>query len=206
MRLVLISDTHRRHARVTLPDGDVLIHAGDATSMGTEGEIADFDAWLGRQPHPRKIVIAGNHDWLFERDTKLARSLITHATYLEDEGVEIDGLRFWGSPWQPRFMNWAFNLDRGAPLRAKWERIPAAIDVLVTHGPPHGTLDRTWGGQHVGCEELAAAVARVRPRLHVFGHIHESHGRHESGGTTYVNASTCDARDKPVNPPVVVDL
>ena len=206
MRLVLISDTHRKHGHLALPDGDVLVHAGDATSMGTVPEIAEWNEWLGRQPHRHKVVIAGNHDWLFERDPAIARGLLTNATYLEDGGVTLEGLRFWGSPWQPRFFRWAFNLDRGAPLREKWERIPAGTDVLITHGPPQGILDRTWHGESVGCEELAPIVARLRPRLHVFGHIHESHGRLDRDGTTYVNASTCDAREKPTNPPVMVDL
>lgn len=206
MRLVLISDTHRRHGRLSLPAGDVLIHAGDATSMGTAPEIAEWNEWLGRQPHRQKVVIAGNHDWLFEREPALARSLVTHATYLEDSEVVIDRVRFWGSPWQPRFFRWAFNLERGAPLRAKWDLIPDGIDVLITHGPPHGILDRTFHGEPVGCEELAAVVARRRPRLHVFGHIHESHGRLERDGTVFVNASSCDVRDRPTNPPVVVDL
>ncbi len=205
MRLVLISDTHCRHGRLTLPDGDLLVHAGDSTSMGTVSEITEFNAWLGRQPHRHKVVIAGNHDWLFEREPALARELLTNATYLEDGEATIEGVRVWGSPWQPRFFRWAFNLDRGAPLRAKWELIPAGIDVLVTHGPPKGTLDATWRGEPVGCEELALAVARVRPRLHVFGHIHESHGRIDRDGTTFVNASTCDARDRPSHAPVVVE-
>lgn len=206
MRLVLISDTHRRHARLALPEGDLLIHAGDFTGSGSAQEIADFDAWLALQPHRHKIVIAGNHDRLFEREPERARALLRHAVYLEDSETTIDGLRLHGSPWQPRFLDWAFNLDRGEPLREKWARIPAGIDVLVTHGPPHGVLDRTWHGKSVGCEELAVAVARVRPRLHLFGHIHESHGRIERDGTTFVNAAICDARDKATRSAVVVDL
>lgn len=205
MRLVLISDTHRRHARLALPEGDVLIHAGDFSSSGGAAELADFDGWLARQPHRHKVVIAGNHDRLFERDPAAARALLQHATYLEDSGVTLEGLRLWGSPWQPRFMNWAFNLERGAPLRAKWAAIPDALDVLITHGPPHGVLDRTWDGRSVGCEELAPIVAQRRPRLHVFGHIHEAHGRVERDGTTYVNAAICDGHDRPTWPPVVVD-
>ncbi len=206
MRLVLISDTHRRHGQLTVPAGDVLVHAGDFSSGGRPQEIADFDAWLATQPHACKVVVAGNHDFLFERDPAAARALLGHATYLEDSGATIGGLRFWGSPWQPRFFDWAFNLDRGAPLAAKWALIPDGVDVLVTHGPPHAILDRTLRGEPVGCEELAKALPRIRPRLHVFGHIHEAHGTLEREGTVFVNASSCDVRERPVHAPIVVDL
>jgi predicted phosphodiesterase len=206
MRLVLLSDTHCRHADLAVPDGDVLIHAGDFTRRGTEPEIRLFTSWLATLPHRVKVVVAGNHDFLFERDPARARALVTGATYLEDSGVSIDGVTVWGSPWQPRFFDWAFNLERGAPLRAKWQLIPSGTQVLVTHGPPMGVLDRTWRGTSVGCVDLADAVARVKPRLHVFGHIHESHGELERDGVRYVNAANCDERDHAVHPPVVVDL
>ena len=142
MRIVCLSDTHNLHSAFAVPEGDVLVHAGDATLRGTREEVVAFDAWLGTLPHRHKVLVAGNHDWLFEREPDRARGMITNATYLQDEGVTIDGLAFWGSPWQPWFLSWAFNLQRGAPLREKWDRIPAATDVLITHGPPHGILDR----------------------------------------------------------------
>jgi hypothetical protein len=126
--------------------------------------------------------------------------------YLQDEAVEIEGLRIWGSPWQPEFLDWAFNLPRGAALREKWDRIPSGTDVLITHGPPQGVLDRVDEGRREGCADLLNAVARVRPRLHLFGHIHEGYGCLERDGTTFVNASICDRAYRPVNPPVVVDL
>ena len=131
---------------------------------------------------------------------------MTGVTYLEDEEVEIEGLRLWGSPWQPWFYDWAFNLPRGPALRAKWDRIPAGIDVLVTHGPPHGVLDHVGRGEDVGCEELLEAVRRVRPRLHVFGHIHEGYGQLERDGVRFVNASTCTLSYDPVNAPILFDL
>ena len=206
MRVVCLSDTHHQHARLVVPEGDVLVCAGDFTRRGDRADVEAFDAWLGTLPHRHKIVIAGNHDFAFEREPAAARSWIRHATYLEDSGCEVEGLRVWGSPWQPRFFDWAFNLDRGAPLRAKWELVPADTDLLVTHGPPFGILDRTHDGRRVGCEELALAVARIRPKLHVFGHIHEDPGVVERDGTVYVNASSCDVRYRPVQPPIVVDL
>jgi Icc-related predicted phosphoesterase len=205
MRIVCISDTHERHREIAVPDGDVLVHAGDLTRRGDRAAVLDFDAWLGDLPHRHKVVIAGNHDFCFERSSA-ARGWFRHATYLQDEGVTIEGVRFWGSPWQPRFFDWAFNLDRGAPLRAVWARIPVGVHVLITHGPPFGVLDRTARGEAVGCEELLAAVARVRPRLHVFGHIHEAAGRVERDGTTFVNACSCDLGYRASQPAIVVDL
>src|SRR5690606_27797878 len=127
-------------------------------------------------------------------------------TYLRDAGVEIDGVRFWGSPWQPEFFDWAFNLPRGEALAARWALVPEDTDVLITHGPPRGILDRTVTGTPVGCDDLRAALDRLAPRLHVFGHIHEAYGRVEGPRTTFVNASVCDVRYRAVNDPVVVDL
>lgn len=205
MRLVLLSDTHQRHDQVAIPDGDVLVHAGDFSRTGTVREVTTFNVWLGTLPHRHKVVIAGNHDFLFEREPQVARSLLTNATYLEDSGATIDGLRFWGSPWQPRFFDWAFNLDRGAPLKAKWDLIPTGTDVLIVHGPPHGVLDRTLRGEAVGCDALRATIERLQPRLFVCGHIHEAYGEQRLGGTRCVNASSCDVRERPVHPLIVVD-
>lgn len=206
MRVVCISDTHHQHRSLKVPDGDLLVCAGDFTRRGDRADVVAFDAWLGTLPHAHKVIIAGNHDFAFETDPAAARSWIQHATYLQDSGCVVDGLRVWGSPWQPRFFDWAFNLDRGAPLRAKWDLIPADTDVLITHGPPFGVLDRTHDGRRVGCEELAKAVARIRPKLHVFGHIHEDYGMVERDGVTYINASSCDLGYRPRQAPIVVDL
>lgn len=218
MKIVCLSDTHGLHDQVAVPDGDLLLHAGDFTMRGRPEEITPFDAWLGTLPHRHRVVVAGNHDFLFEKSPAEARRLLVNATYLEDSAATIDGLRVWGSPWQPWFMDWAFNLRRGEPLREKWSLIPDGTDILVTHGPPHGIRDEvrklagrafaaiTGQGGHVGCEELLAAVEARPPRLHVFGHIHEGYGIERRGATTFVNASICDARYRPVNAPVVVEL
>ncbi len=202
LRVIAISDTHGYHDRVTVPDGDVLIHAGDLTKYGKLEEVREFDTFLAALPHRHKIVIAGNHDWCFQREGDAARALLRHATYLEDAAVELEGWRFWGSPWQPEFMDWAFNLRRGAALREKWDLIPDGTEVLITHGPPLGHGDRTFGGLEVGCEELAAAVLRLSPLFHVFGHIHEGAGITRAAGTTYVNAASCDVFYDPVHPPI----
>ncbi len=206
MRIVCVSDTHGRGRDAVVPDGDVLVHAGDLTSMGTLPQIAQEAAWLRSLPHRTKVVIAGNHDFAFEHEPREAVALLRDLVYLEDSEATIDSVRFYGSPWQPRFFDWAFNLDRGPAIRARWDRIPAGIDVLVTHGPPAGVLDRTAAGMDVGCADLLDAIARVRPKVHVFGHIHEAYGLVVKDGTTFVNASTCNRSYKPVQPPIVVDI
>jgi Icc-related predicted phosphoesterase len=205
IRLVFLSDTHAQHGRVVVPDGDVLVHAGDFTRQGAFEDVAHFDRFLAGLPHAHKVVIAGNHDFCFERTPDRAREVLTHCTYLEDSGATVAGIRFWGSPWQPFFFDWAFNLPRGEKLREKWAKIPEDVDVLVTHGPPKGILDRTYDGRREGCEELRARVDRIDPPVHVFGHIHEAAGVESRGRTLFVNAATCTLRYEPTNPPIVVD-
>lgn len=206
MRIVCLSDTHTLHDAVHVPEGDVLVHAGDFSSRGNKKEIEAFAKWFRGHAHPHKVIVAGNHDFLCERDPARAREILGDVTYLDTEGAEIEGLRFWGSPWQPWFFDWAFNLARGPELAQHWALAPSDVDVLVTHSPPMGCLDLTVGGEHVGCADLAAALPRIRPKLHVFGHIHEAAGTvvHDGGSIT-VNASNCDVRYRPVNPAVCID-
>jgi Icc-related predicted phosphoesterase len=206
VRIVCVSDTHGYHDAIGVPDGDVLVHAGDLTKRGTVDEIRAVSIWLAGLPHKHKLVVAGNHDFLFERDPAAARALFVGVTYLEDEAVELDGVRFYGSPFTPEFFNWAFMLPRGESLRAKWSAIPKGVDVLITHGPPHKVLDHTLHGDDAGCEELAKRVAEVKPRLHVFGHIHEGYGTLDVGPTHYLNASICTFDYRPKNVPLVFDL
>jgi Icc-related predicted phosphoesterase len=208
MKIVCISDTHERHEQIALPDGDLLICAGDVTANGNLGSLERFAKWIQRQPHEHKILIAGNHDYCFEAEVgrSLMRRCAPDVHYLQDSGVVIDGLRVWGSPWQPRFYDWAFNLDRGPQLAAKWALIPTDTDILITHGPPFGTLDRTPRGDRAGCEALAARLDELRVRLHVFGHIHDSYGVFEGRDRISINASICDERYVAANEPIVVTL
>lgn len=189
-RLVLLSDTHGCHERLSVPEGDILVHTGDFTNNGKELAVRAFARWFAAQPHPHKVVIAGNHDYCLDLDKALGRQVFQGASYLLDSEVVVEGLRIYGAPWQPEFMNMAFNLTRGPALQAAWSRIPNGVDVLLTHGPPFGVLDRTFDDRLVGCEELRMAVDRVGPKLHVFGHIHESAGSVGEGGMLFVNAST----------------
>ena len=205
-RLVLISDTHFLHHEVDVPDGDILIHAGDSLGHGTLDELKNVNEWLGSLPHKYKILISGNHDWCFEKDNKAARQLVTNAIYLQDSAVKLSGFKIYGSPWQPRFFDWAFNLDRGEPLAKVWAKIPDDTDILVTHGAPYKILDRTEHNIDTGCEDLLRRIEAVKPRLHLFGHIHEGYGEREIAGTKFVNASICDVRYRARNSPIVLDL
>lgn len=210
LHLVCISDTHGLHAQVSVPPGDVLIHAGDCLRRGSRDDLREFLRWFARHPHRHKILVAGNHDWVFEKHPELAQQLcsVMGVHYLQDSGVTLDGVEFWGSPWTPRFFDWAFMLERGGnALRHRWSLIPESTDVLITHGPPQGILDDAPVGGHVGCELLRDRVSEVKPDLHVFGHIHEGFGarqllpRHRHP-TTHLNASTCNPNYQPVNKPV----
>jgi Icc-related predicted phosphoesterase len=167
------------------------------SSQGTPSEILQFLEWFSELPYTHKVLVAGNHDWLFERDPAAALSLLANypsITYLNDSGATIEGIRFWGSPVQPTFMNWAFNRDP-AEIRQHWDRIPDGIDVLVTHGPPAGILDTIENHRPgAGCPLLRAAVSRVKPRLHVFGHIHEGRGIRQVEETLYVNAAVLNGK------------
>lgn len=209
MRLTVISDTHSLHRQIeSIPDGDVLIHAGDSLGVGTLEELEDLNDWLGTLPHRHKILIAGNHDWCFQDHPEEARRRVTAAHYLQDSGVTIDGVHFWGTPWTPQFHDWAFNLPRGDALAQRWAQIPEHTDVLIVHGPPHGILDRVnehFGGGQVGCEALRDRLLARPVPLVLFGHIHEHYGQHRESGSLYVNASTCTDRYRPDNPPVVLE-
>lgn len=198
MRLVCVADTHLYDdALGELPEGDVLVHAGDLLRSGRMVELEYAAQWLHAQPHRHKVVIAGNHDWCFVRAPGPARARLAPAvTYLEDDEVTIEGVRFWGSPWQPEFYDWAFNLPRGEPLARKWAAIPSGVDVLVTHGPPRGYGDRVEG-ERKGCDDLLEAVDRVQPALHVFGHIHEDGGLWQRGPTTIANITTWECMRGP---------
>ena len=207
-RIVCLSDTHNCNRQIAVPDGDILIHSGDATIRGTIEEIILFNDWFAKLPHRHKVFVAGNHDWLFETSNRLARTLLdTSIHYLQDSSVEIENLKIYGSPWQPRFFDWAFNLTRGAEIAQKWKLIPDDTDILITHGPPHGIMDEVptqYGIENAGCEELRKRVEQIRPRLHVFGHIHSGYGTAKKFNVNFVNASNCTESYEPMNPPIVI--
>jgi Icc-related predicted phosphoesterase len=188
LTIVVLSDTHELHREVDVPPGDLLIHAGDFTMDSRNAEkLIDFNEWLGYLPHSFRIAIPGNHDFAVEDPSR--RQLLTNATLLINECVEVMGLKIWGSPATPLFGE-AFGVATERGRADLYSRIPADTDILVTHGPPYGILDRVPGSDyHQGCRELLAAVRRVRPMLHVFGHVHEGNGTFSTPDTLFVNAA-----------------
>lgn len=207
MRIVCISDTHGRHGDITLPDGDMLLHAGDVSMRGKESEIQVFLDWFGKLDYKYKVFVAGNHDFFFEKtaEDRIRGMIPKGVVYLNDSGVTIEDISIWGSPIQPWFMDWAFNRQRGDEIKKHWDLIPPGTDILLTHGPPFGILDRIYTGLQVGCEELAAKLSGCKPRLHVFGHIHEAYGTEQSGDTLFVNASVLNRHYEPANAPFVFE-
>jgi Icc-related predicted phosphoesterase len=207
MRIVAISDTHGQHERLQVPDGDLLIFAGDCSSRGYLQEITSFLEWFSNHPHKCKVMIAGNHDFLFEEQPCLAETLIPKGIhYLNDSGVVIEGMPILGSPVSPRFFDWAFNRDRGSQIERHWSQIPRSTEILITHGPPAGILDQTLRGEVTGCEDLLRNVQHIKPKLHIFGHIHEGYGKSEKDGTLFVNACNLDAHYRMRNVAIVLDI
>jgi Icc-related predicted phosphoesterase len=208
MKFVCISDTHGQHDEVTLPPGDVLLHAGDVSPKGTPAQVADFLDWFAVQHYQYKIFIAGNHDFYFERETAetVADMIPPGIIYLNDSGITIEGIHLWGSPISPWFFDWAFNRRRGGDIQKHWNLIPANTNILITHGPVYDVLDKTVRGEKVGCEDLLQTVNTLRPAVHLCGHIHEAYGQVQQNGTRFINASVLDHRYRLMNEPVVFEL
>jgi Icc-related predicted phosphoesterase len=206
LRLVLLSDTHELHREVDVPDGDILIHAGDFTMFSRSlSAIEDFNVWLGELPYRIKICVPGNHEFFLERDLS-RRSLLSDATVLINERFEVNHLKFWGSPVTP-LANTAFGIASAEDRKRLYAQIPDDTDVLVTHGPPYGILDSTpESGFHSGCRELFDAVMRVKPKLHVFGHVHGAYGIFHTDDTTFINAALLGAHGDIDKAPIVVRM
>jgi Icc-related predicted phosphoesterase len=214
-RITFISDTHNKHNSLTefLPGGDLLICSGDISGRGSITEIENFMKWFDEiDNYDTKVFIAGNHDFGFESENEKLIGLLTgykNIDYLQDERIDLwDGndeqLVIYGTPWQPEFHNWAFNLPRGEKLKEKWDKIPVDVDILITHGPPFGKLDFVqYNNINVGCEELMKRIGEIKPKIHVFGHIHEGFGYVFDGNTHFINASVLNERyefrNRPVN-------
>lgn len=175
LSFVIVSDTHNCHEPITIPSGDFLIHLGDFCVEGTKEEIISFDQWLSKQSHKHKIVICGNHEHSPIKNTQtLLQQHLKNAILLQDESIEIEGIRFYGSKWI-----------------SNWDKIPKNTQVLLTHRPPKGHGDKVFSGFHIGVKELSERVKQVKPQLHLFGHVHESYGVSKDEHTVYINAANC---------------
>ena len=209
MKLCIISDTHNRHRKLTLPEADTIIHCGDFTSMGYEHEIRDFMKWFSHlNQYSYKLLIAGNHEFLFETNGLLARSYVpNNVHYLEDSGIEIEGLNFYGSPVQLPFLDYAFNRPE-SKLELHWKAIPDDTDVLITHSPPYGIFDYVERDKsHQGSPSLYwEVVERIKPLISTFGHIHNGYGIKVIENTTFINAALADDRNQIINQPILVEI
>lgn len=195
LKIYAFSDTHNLHDKIIVPECDVLIHAGDSTGLGSMQEIIPFLDWYSKQSARYKVLISGNHDWGFEKQPDFYRLACSERgiTLLNDELVEIEGLKIYGSPIQPYFCNWAFNRFPGEDIQKHWDRIQKC-DVLVTHGPPYGILDETPRGDWAGCRQLLNKILELKIPVHIFGHIHDNNGVKEFMGTKFYNVACCDEK------------
>jgi len=195
-RIWLFSDSHGKHEELGVPENiDIAICAGDMGTYKNPFECrADLDRsllWYNELPIEHKLYIPGNHDTALEAD------LVYPIKYLNIEvlihqAIEIEGIKIFGSPYTPAFYNWAYNSTE-EELKKLWEDIPSDTDILVTHGPPKNILDRCQDGYRAGCQHLMDRINIVKPKIHVFGHIHEDGGKEEIyPDTIFYNASVLD--------------
>lgn len=223
MKIVSFSDTHMQHEKVNLPKCDLAIFAGDFTHRGKLPDAKNFLDWYSKQTQCKhKVFIAGNHDicadsnfdWETGADLWWENLLEEYSEliYLENNTVEIEGLRIWGSPITPWFHGdyWAFNKYRGWDNIGKvWENIPQNSDIVITHGPPYGILDVVPDGNNVGCEDLLKTLLFIKPKLHIFGHIHCDHQDNrivEQEGITFINASCLNNNYQFIQQPVKIEI
>lgn len=230
MKVVAISDTHGFHDQIEIPECDILCHAGDLTMRGSKSEVVSFLNWFSKQKAKYKIFIAGNHDFFFDHDwrayTDYGKSrhkgkqrgtkeeiaellaLYPDITYLNDSMIEVEGIKIWGSPIQPWFHDWAFNRKPSVDIKPHWDLIPEKVDIIITHGPPYDYGDLVvWDGRKVGCSELRSQIHfRIKPQVHICGHIHEGYGVVEDCNVKFINASVLNEHYYNVNKPVEFEI
>ena len=218
MIITVISDSHGKHNEITqdLPGGDLLLHAGDISSMGYQHEVQQFCKWFNNvENYGHKIFIAGNHDWGFQNNVEKIMEIVNSyktVTYIQDETVSVGDdkkmVNVYGSPWQPEFYNWAFNLPKnGNELAEKWDAIPDNTDILITHGPAFGVLDTVAGKMwdNLGCQLLTDKIKTIKPKIHLCGHIHSGYGYFFDGDTHFLNASVLNEAYQYTNEPLTFE-
>jgi len=205
MKIIFISDTHGLHNELALPKGDMIIHGGDITDYGTKEETVDFLKWYSSLNYSYKIFIAGNHDvYLEENPVDFLELLPPNVIYLRNNSVEIEGIKIWGSPVTPDFMDWAFG-KRREEMKEHWKYMPKEIDILLTHTPLKGILDTSSDWQSLGCKDLLAKVKEIKPKYHLFGHIHANYGQEKIKETEFINGSNLDSYKGLINPPIIIN-
>ena len=231
--IIFLSDSHGKHESIyVLKDGDslentetlyhitggiflpseadIIIHAGDISMGGTEYEIEKFLKWYSKLPYPSKILIAGNHDKLFDFQRSIAKEILKkypEITYLESQEVVINGIKIYGEPVSPTFgYGWAFNADRGEKIKKHWDAIPDDVDICILHCPPKGILDMTIRGENVGCEDLLYRLMEIKPKIVVYGHIHEHYGHEIINDIHFFNASVLNLRYQLQNKPWIIEI
>jgi Icc-related predicted phosphoesterase len=182
-----------------IPECDLLLLGGDLCPDGNEHVQAlwldtVFRAWLRKVPAQKIVAVAGNHDFIFQNRPDLIPALPWY--YLQDSGIELLGCHIWGTPWQPVFFDWAFNLEENI-LEQKWELIPMNTDILLLHGPPYGYGDRNSKDEHTGSPSLTKRILEIQPALAICGHIHEARGDYCIGRTLLANVSQLNVRYQP---------
>jgi len=230
LKIVIISDTHSGHNQLQLPPGDILIHCGDFSKSRTKlntKEYTDFLAWFTSQQHRTKVLIAGNRDDFMHTEVchkyrgrsleeiEKVQDLFTKnkdIIYLLDSGYKHSehgvSLNIWGSPWTRLYgkEGKAFQVST-QELKQKWDLIPEDTNILITHGPPLGFCDQNLAKHHSGCPELLKTVNKVKPQVHMFGHIHEGYGIQDTADTLFINAASIDKVTKKLtNDPIVIGL
>lgn len=213
VKLVCLSDTHTKHRQVPIPDGDILIHCGDMTGRGNYHEFISIGNWFRelKDKFKHRIMIAGNHDFGLEINKRiiLDAHFDKELIYLQDEAITLEGIKFYGTPWMPPFYDWAFMLDEG-DLKSYYGAIDDDTQVLITHCPPKGILDRNMDADdqvRCGSESLAERIKQL-PKLthHIFGHIHGGYGNVKVNGVSYHNVASLNEAYRYQNPPQIIEI
>lgn len=224
--IIAISDTHSLHAGLYLPIADILVHAGDITNIGAINDVISFNAYKHLKNYKHKIVIPGNHDFCFQDHYLHTLAFCSNFNVLLDSGMAIDDINFYGTPWQPSFNDWAFNVDSEKELYKKFNKIPKETNVLISHCPPYGILDSvpeiekvidpygkkcykevlTGKSNHFGSKALLDVISnRPNIKYHIFGHIHSSYGVMSKDGINFINCSVMNEKYSMVNEPIRIE-
>ena len=208
MKIIALADTHKQYFKMTIPECDLFIHAGDIDVYRYDREFDHFNEWLLTIPAKERIVIAGNHDGYFEDKNPFEiKKMLTNGTYLFNDSCRVGKYKIWGSPYTPRFGNWSFMYRTVEEAQTIWSMIPEDTDIVITHGPPVGILDKVeYPSSHVGCYWLRKKIFQIKPKLHIFGHIHQSRGMEIIDGITFMNVSVIDENFEVTFKPMEIEL